>query len=198
MKALIDPAPHNDRELLERLAGGDATAFTLLFHSYKDKLYSFILHLSGSTTIAEDVLQEIFLKIWQNREGLTKVNNFNAYLFRMAQNKALNVLRRHSLEALLVKKLGDRTSVANPGEPDSAKEVQELLNKVLERLPAQQRKVFELSRNEDLKYEEIAERLNISVSTVRNHMVQALKTIREFIRESGLVCIIYYGLAAFL
>lgn len=195
IKALIENAPYNEKELLERLAGGDEAAFTLLFNSYKDKLYAFVLYLSGSGATAEDVLQETFLKIWQNRSEMMKINNFNAYLFRMAQNRALNALRRHSLEALIIQKLRHQLpATANPGESVPGREVQELLHKVLEQLPPQQRRVFELSRNHELKYEEIAAEMNISASTVRNHMVQALKTIRQFLQSSGLAAAMYFSL----
>ncbi len=180
---MTKPTPYNEKELLERLAGGDAMAFTLLFQTYKDKLYSFILHLSGSTTTAEDALQEVFLKIWQNRSDMLQVDNFQAYLFRMAQNRALNVFRRQSLESLILKKINDQQQASsNFNEPLSGKETQALLQKALDRLPPQQRKVFELSRNQDFTYQEIAEQLNISTSTVRNHMVQALKSLRDYFK----------------
>jgi RNA polymerase sigma-70 factor (ECF subfamily) len=183
---------HYGNELLTQVIRGDEAAFGQLFQSYKDKLYSFIYHLSGSSATAEDVLQEVFLKIWRDRSELTGIENFNAYLFRMAQNQAINVLRRQSREALI---LAEIRRIAPEGiqgdEALYAKEVEAVLHKAINSLPARQRRVYQLSREDGLKYEEIAATLNISVSTVRNHMVQALKAIREFILATYPAALLY-------
>ncbi len=185
--------PHyTEEELLNRLAGNDETAFARLFEAYRDKLYSFIFHLSGSSVLAEDVLQEVFLKIWRDRSHLSGISNFNAYLFRMAQNQAINMLRRQSRETLILAEIRRlSTEAAGAGELFSAKEVQFLLDRALNSLPPQQKRVYELSRDQGLKYEQIAAEMNISVSTVRNHMVQALRSIREFIQASYPTGILY-------
>ena len=172
----------NENELLKQIVQGDEIAFEQLFQLYKNKLYAFIYQLSGSVTIAEDVLQEVFLKIWRNRTQLTGIDNFNAYLYRMAQNHAVNVLRRQSRDALLlteVQRLAPQKVFGD--EWLAAKEVQTALQQAISSLPARQRKVYQLGHEQGLSYEEIANMLNISTSTVRNHMVQALKTIREYI-----------------
>jgi RNA polymerase sigma-70 factor (ECF subfamily) len=172
----------NGNELLIRVVQGDEIAFGQLFRQYKDKLYSFILHLSGSATIAEDVLQDVFLKIWRDRHQLTNIDNFNAYLYRMAQNTAINVLRRQSREALLLTEVQRLAPHGVQGdELLAAKEVRTALQQAINNLPPQQRKVYQLGKEQGLTYEQIAVSLGISTSTVRNHMVQALKTIREYI-----------------
>lgn len=185
---------YTEKELLARLSGGDQSAFTQLFYDHKDKLYSYIMHVTGSAAVAEDVLQDVFLKIWVNRSDMAAVDNFGAYLFRMAQNRAINGLRRQSRGALILAEISkdSEASESSTGEDIlSGKEVRELLQQALDRLPAQQRRVFEMSRNEGLKYQEIAERLGISPSTVRNHMIQALKSIREFILNTYPLGVIY-------
>lgn len=172
----------NGNELIIRVVQGDEIAFEQLFRQYKDKLYSFILHLSGSATIAEDVLQDVFLKIWRDRHQLTGIDNFNAYLYRMAQNTAINVLRRQSREALLLNEVQRLAPEGVQGdELLAAKEVRAALQQAINNLPPQQRKVYQLGKEQGLTYEEIAAALGISTSTVRNHMVQALKSIREYI-----------------
>jgi RNA polymerase sigma-70 factor (family 1) len=172
----------NGNELIIRVVQGDEIAFGQLFREYKNKLYSFIFHLSGSATIAEDVLQDVFLKIWRDRDQLTGIDNFNAYLYRMAQNTAINVLRRQSREALLLNEVQRLAPEGVQGdELLAAKEVQTALQQTINNLPPQQRKVYQLGQEQGLTYEQIAGSLGISTSTVRNHMVQALKAIREFI-----------------
>jgi RNA polymerase sigma-70 factor (family 1) len=172
----------NGNELIIRVVQGDEIAFGQLFRQYKNKLYSFILHLSGSATIAEDVLQDVFLKIWRDRDQLTGIDNFNAYLYRMAQNTAINVLRRQSREALLLNEVQRLAPEGVQGdELLAAKEVRTALQQAINNLPHQQRKVYQLGQEQGLTYEQIAGSLGISTSTVRNHMVQALKAIREYI-----------------
>lgn len=174
--------PINGNELIIRVVQGDEIAFEQLFRQYKNKLYSFIFHLSGSATIAEDVLQDVFLKIWRDRTQLTGIDNFNAYLYRMAQNTAINVLRRQSREALLLNEVQRLAPEGVQGhELLAAKEVQAALQQAINNLPPQQRKVYQLGQEQGLTYEQIAGALGISSSTVRNHMVQALKAIREYI-----------------
>ncbi len=186
---------HIEKELLLMLSQGDEIAFTKLFYAYKNKLYSFILQLTGSAAMAEDVVQETFLKVWRNRAAFSALENFNAYLFKIAQNDAINGLRRQSRGYLIMSAIEREKTDSNDIEDIlTGKEMKAVLQQAVDRLPPQQRRVFELSRNEGLKYEEIANQLNISVSTVRNHMVQALKTIREFITSSYPFGIIYCAL----
>jgi RNA polymerase sigma-70 factor (ECF subfamily) len=183
---------YTEAEWLGQLANHDENAFAHLFHAYRNKLYSFILHLSGSSALAEDILQEVFLKIWRDRTRLTGIDNFNAYLFRMAQNQAINVLRRQSREAQILAEIKRISAEGVHGDDIlSAKEVQTLLHKALNNLPPQQRRVYELGRDQGLKYESIAAEMNISVSTVRNHMVQALKSIREYLQNAYPSSILY-------
>lgn len=186
---------YTEKELLSLLAQGDEIAFTKLFYSYKDKLYSFLIHVTGSPDAAQDVLQDVFLKVWKDRQVFVGVDNLNAYLFRMAQNHAINGLRRQSRTALILTEIAREERADHTAETIlSGKEVQALLQQAVGRLTPQQRQVFELSRNQGLKYEEIAAQLNISVSTVRNHMVQALKQIREYILAAYPIGAVYCAL----
>ncbi|WPQ65269.1 RNA polymerase sigma-70 factor [Chitinophaga sancti] len=182
----------DDIALVNKLAGNDEVAFEALFHKYKDKLYSFLLHLGNSPTAAEDVLQDVFMKLWTRRAQLGEIDNFNAYLFRMAANQAINLMRRQSREIRILDELQLYTIDENgTTQAMSEKEVQEVLAKALATLPQQQYKVFMLSREHGLKYEEIAAEMGISAATVRNHMVQALKKIRTYLESSHIISIIY-------
>lgn len=188
---------YTEKELLIMLSKGNEQAFTTLFYNYKNKLYSFLLHFTGSSSIAEDVLQEIFLKVWKNRQMFSEIENFSAYLYKMAQNDAINGLKRQSRSHFILAKIDGSKSITQSNEDIlAAKEVTELMQQAVNRLPAQQRRVYELSRNAGLTYDQIAEQLHISASTVRNHMVQALKTIREFLLRYyplGIICCILFS-----
>lgn len=182
----------DDIALVNKLASDDQVAFEVLFHKYKDKLYSFLIHLGNSASAAEDVLQDVFMKIWDRRTQLGEIDNFNAYLFRMAANQAINLMRRQSREIKILDELKLYTIDENgTAQAMSEKEVQETLAKALATLPQQQYKVFMLSREHGLKYDDIATEMGISSATVRNHMVQALKKIRVYLESSHIISIIY-------
>lgn len=182
----------DDIALVNKLAHDDEVAFEVLFHKYKDKLYSFLIHLGNSASAAEDVLQDVFMKIWDRRTQLGDIDNFNAYLFRMAANQAINLMRRQSREIRILDELKLYTIDENgTAQAMSEKEVQETLAKALATLPQQQYKVFMLSREHGLKYDDIAAEMGISSATVRNHMVQALKKLRTYLESSHIISIIY-------
>ena len=174
--------PYEEKELLARVAKGDATAFHSLFSQYRHKVYHIALRMLQSAGHAEDALQEVFMKIWVGREKLPEISCFSAYLNTITRNHIYNALRKLANEELLLEKLLSPSSAAY--RPDAAienmslRELQEALQKVMDTLTPQQKKVFELSRMEGLKHEEIALRLNISRETVKKHVSEALRVIR--------------------
>ena len=173
---------YNEKVLLSLLAQGDHSAFERLFFAHKDKLYSFLFHLTGSGSMAQDILQDVFLKIWLKREECETIDHFSSYLFKAARNQAINGFKRNGRTCLLIAELSrESANIVDTDHPILARELKLLLRRAIDSLPTQQRKVFELSRNDGFKYEEIAEKLGISTATVRNHMIQALKKIREHI-----------------
>ena len=166
--------------LLREAAAGKEMAFTELFHRYKYKLYGYIFALTRSKEMAEDVVQDVFLKFWQRRETMGELNEFAPYLFRMAQNRAINGFQRMATEALALAALRQTTGTNAMDIEDQlvAKDLEERLHDAVQKLPPQQQLVYRLSREEGLKHEEIAERLKIAPGTVKNHMIAALRTLR--------------------
>lgn len=179
------PQRNIDNELLEKIKQGDESAFTALFYSYKDKLYSFIYGLTRSELKTQDIIQDIFLKIWQNRESFSEVENMNAYIYVMARNVAFDSFRKLSGT---VSVLDELIAAADSEDQEDSPEIRlirkELLERVsgaIDRLPAQQRRVLEMSKEQGMKYNEIAEELNISVWTVKNTLKQALINLRKIL-----------------
>jgi RNA polymerase sigma-70 factor (ECF subfamily) len=169
-----------EKELLHRIAKGDEVAFAELFYSYKDKLYSFLLPMTGAEA-AEDLLQEVFLKLWTRREDLRTVDNIGSYIFRMAKNKALSDLKR-SLHYETILSEEARKEERNPVDTSEIlkqRNLKQQIHNAVESLPPQQKKVYLLSREEGLMLEEIATQLGISLSTVKNHLVQAMRNLRD-------------------
>jgi len=172
---------YNEKRLLQLSAMGDETAFTRVFHFYKHKLYSFLIRLTESPEMTEDVIQDIFLKLWKNRAGLTTIDNFSSYIFRMGQNQCISHFKRSAKETLILAELQKDLAVSS-SETDgylATKEVQQKLHEAIGKLSKQQKLVYTLSREQGLKHEEIARHLNISISTVKNHMIDALRILRK-------------------
>lgn len=175
------------------MAEGDEKAFEEVFNMFQRKVYAYILKITGTAEIAEDGLQDIFLKIWQNRSKLTEIENFNAYVHRMAYNYAYSGFRNMAKEALVLAEL-KKNSTVNTIDPENlllTKEVKAQIQALVDQLTPQQREVFRLSREGGLKHEEIAKQLGISVLTVKKHMSLALKVLREEIINR-------YGILVFL
>lgn len=177
---------HSEKELLRQVAWGSEKAFAELFNTYRPKLYTAIFRITKSREIAEDTVGDVFLKIWTNRESLIEIENFSAYLNRMAQNHAYTGFRRLAKESLVLAELRRETYTdnTNPGQVLMAKEVKTFIQETIDKLTPRQKLVFLLSRQEGLKHEEIADRLNISLSTVKSHIGDALRYLRDEIGKS--------------
>jgi RNA polymerase sigma-70 factor (family 1) len=187
---------YTEQDLLKRSAKGEEAAFAELFTRYKFKLYGFVYRLTQSAEMAEDVVQDVFLQLWKNQATLVGIDNFGAYLFRMAQNQCINAFKRMARETAIMRQLLTGEAPFAPDTPESTlafKEMEALFKKAVDQLPPQQKKVYQLSREQGLKHEEIAEQLQISPGTVKNHMVQLLRTLREHLEKNlhpsaGLYC----------
>jgi RNA polymerase sigma-70 factor (ECF subfamily) len=171
-----------EQELLKRFGQGDEHAFSELFFAYKDKLYTFLFAITKSEEIAQDLLQDVFFKVWQNRQQAARADNFNAYIYRIARNGAIDGLRRFSKESSILNELAYLESGSFTQDPFERLKVQETLKRIndaVNKLPEQQRKVYLLHKEEDYRQDEIAAEMNLSVSTVRNHLMQALANLRR-------------------
>jgi RNA polymerase sigma-70 factor (ECF subfamily) len=166
--------------LLSRLKDGDQHAFNSLFYSYKDKLFGFLLRITGSVEESEDIIQNVFLKIWQERQCADKVKNLNAYIFKIAQNQMIDHVRKYSKEKIQSLNLDIRKEDINP-KPDELlfeKEKQMIMQEAVNRLTPQQKKIFVYHKEQGIALKNIAEEMNLSLSTVQNHMNQAIRNIR--------------------
>jgi RNA polymerase sigma-70 factor (ECF subfamily) len=168
----------NDYQYVEKLAQDDHASFRWLFMHYFPKLKIFIAGLVKSEAIAEELSQDIFVKIWEKRKTLTAVQSFNAYIYRMAKNAVLNHFQHEYVKEKYAKQSFSGSAVP-ADELFQAKETELLIELTVAKMPAQRRKVFELSRKSQLKNEEIAKKLYLSKKTVENHLTLALREIRE-------------------
>jgi RNA polymerase sigma-70 factor (ECF subfamily) len=172
---------NSEPDLLLKISQGDEAAFARLFHTYHNRLRAFVMHLTGSEPLAEEIVQEIFIRIWEKREKLSRVTHFHPYLYAVAKNYSMSFLKKLGRE--MARKQEWEMSVVNAsreGEDTVIKSYHNIIDQAVSELPDQRRKVYLLSRDEGLRQAEIAERLAISLETVKKHMVLALRSIRSY------------------
>lgn len=167
----------SDAILVEAIVKSNHAAFSQLFHKYGPMLYAFVVSILKDETESEEVVQDIFLKIWEKRKELKPDSSFKSYLFTIAYNAARKVYRKK----LLDNKYKQEAAIMlgqNPSSELSTIEFRNLLDYVdtlIEKLPSARREIFVMSKKEGLKNEEIATRLNLSEQTVKNQLVAARK-----------------------
>ena len=174
-----------DRALILQVSEGDEYAFRILFDQYRNKIFSIAWKITGVRSAGEDVVQEVFIKLWMNREKLAEVENLDAYVNTITRNHILNNLRKVAYEQSFLEDLIREQSVntKNVSDPVLYNELLNLVHTAIQQLSPRQKKIFQLSRTEGLKHAEIAAQLNISQSTVKDHMVEALRSIKIFLNS---------------
>ncbi len=173
---------HNEEQLLEFTSKGDESAFTTLYNFYSHKIYAFALKLTQSTTVAQEIVEDVFLKIWIRRATLNEIENFNAYLFTIARNETYKILKQIAKNYKIVLLSENNESLVHNSAEDYLvdKEFTSLLQKAIDRLPHQQKQVYKLMKEEDLKRGEVAKLLHVQPETVKFHLAQAMKNIRAY------------------
>lgn len=171
----------DEKSILEQFAAGSHAAFRELFMRYHPKVYCFILGLVKSEGDAEDLAQEVFLKLWTHRSRFTEVRSFGSYLYVLSKHTAFNYMesRKMCLEDLekAAEVSGERNET--PYEDLVASDLRLLVDMIVESMPAQRKAIYRMSRNEGLSNMEISERLRLSKKTVENHLNLALKELRN-------------------
>lgn len=178
---------HNERELLIRIAEGDETAFASLFHFYTARLHIHVTSLVKSAPIAEEIIQETFLRVWINRDQLPGIDHPRAWIFSIASNICFNHLRSQLRKEKHLRILAGAAAESQAETPvlTELKEMRSAIHDAVDHLSGQRRLIWLLYREQGLKQSEIASQLNISVSTVKNTIAQSLEFIRKHMRTKG-------------
>jgi RNA polymerase sigma-70 factor (ECF subfamily) len=179
--------------LAMRIKLGDEQAFELLFRKYYIRLSSFANKFLNDPEEAAEIVQDVFSKIWEGRDEINPEDCLKAYIFKIAQNLSLNKLRRKKIESKyteIYKLVYIEQQEFSAHESLLARELEEHIALSIGKLPAECRKVFELSRIEGLKYREIADTLQISVKTVEAQMSKALRSLRIELNEYMILLLI--------
>lgn len=170
---------------------GDKAAFESLFRSFYSRLVGYAVRVLGDQDEAEEIVQQVFVGLWESRSNMSEPASVQSYLFRSVYNRCMNVVEKEKVKNRHREEVIANGNVSvQPGEELHHAELKREMKKAMDKLPEQCRRVFELSRNEGLKYAAIAEVLNISVKTVENHMGKALKILREELKDYLVVLLI--------
>ncbi len=180
---------YNEGLLLQRIAAGDEPAFTELYNHYWRKLYSYLMRMTKSHEVAEELTCDIFTKLWTGRELISEIRDMDAFLFKVARNKAISffriVAKQKKIQAVVARQM-QYLQVADAANRLLDAETRAVLYEAVRQLSPQRRLVFTLSREEGLTHEQIAERLHLSTQTVKKTMSNALASIRVFIQKRGI------------
>lgn len=176
----------DEKELLLLLLNGNEQAFEKIYRLYSSRLYGNLLKLVKSETEAQEILQDVFLKIWDNRQNIDIEKSFRSYLFKIAENKVVDFFRKVARDK---KREAELISLATNEyvpveELLQSDEKTALLQKAIDSLPPQRQQVFRLCKLEGKSYKEVSEQLGISVSTISDHIVKATKSIRDYFENN--------------
>ncbi len=184
-------------ELLTRLKNGDMLAFDRVYELYSHKLFSFVFKILKNEAEADDIVQEVFVKIWESRHKLEDYKLLNSYIFTIAYNNSIDLIRKRISNTKYLEHLKNSAVVNVAPTIISQIEFNELntqAEKLIASLPERQKQVYILHRQEGLTYPEIAEQLGISKNTVENHMVKALKYLHQNMDNSLLINMLFVSL----
>lgn len=183
----------NEKELLRLVANGDERAFSNLVAQYSTIVYRYLIYWLKEPRLVEETAQDIFIRIWRNRQKLPEIQNFRGYLYVVTRNKANTELNRQLLESPVRDMDRLEEIMIRPHHNLELKELSAILNRAIEALPPRRKEIFMLSREEGLTYDAIATRLQITRGTVKDHMVSALLFLRKYISEQAGIVISLSG-----
>ena len=161
--------------------------FEELFRKHEQMLYTLARRLTKSDLHAKDIIQEVFLKLWEQKDTLHTIHNIEAWLYRLTENKVIDFLRKAAADSRLQETIWNNLSKQEneTGALVEAKEYDQIIRKAIDRLPPQRKLIYQLNREKGLNYQEIADELHISRHTVKNQLSTALQAIRSFLASSA-------------
>lgn len=184
-----------DKELAKLLASNSEEAFCELYIRYKDKLWQYAYHLLKSAEETDDIIQEVFIRLWEVRNFINPELSFSSFIYTMTRNRIMNYFRDVDIKqqvekALLLKrKVKEESIEANL----ITAEYQKILLDAISQLPPQRKRIFNMSRMDNLSYKEIALQLGISVNTVQEHISEALRFIKTyFFKHSDIILTVFF------
>lgn len=178
---------NNEKHDVELLRQGSSVAFERLFHQYGGKLYNFLLKISaGDKYLAEEIVQRTFIKIWNTHSQVNPNKSFISYLCTIAKNMLMNEYEHQTVEYLYREYVFKYLSLSNQVTPDKElgrNLLEEYIDQLTEKLPPARRQIFIMSRKQMMSNKEIAEKLNITESTIQTQLSKALAFMKEQLQD---------------
>lgn len=186
----------SDSDLARKIKNGEKNAYQELFERYAPRIYQFSLTYLKNQADAEELVQDVFLKIWEKRDTLDQSKNIKSFIFKIAVNTIYDFIRHKNIENAFSDFVRSNSEAGSNSTWHSVifDEMQENLQKLLSQLPEQQKKIFQLSKEEGLSNEEIAAKLNLSKRTVENHLYRAVSFLKENFRNESLISMLFFYL----
>lgn len=184
---MVKEGSYNEEQLLKRLAAGDDIAFNTIYEQYQQSVFAFAFYLTKSKELSEEVVQEVFVRVWEKKEQLPENMMILPYIKRMTQNLVLDLFRKAGREQALQQQLQDamRNIFSHPDDQLQEKELRRIYRQGIDLLPPQKKIIYTLHRDHQLSYEQIADKLGLSPHTVRNHMAEAIRSVRAHVNKHG-------------
>ncbi len=184
-----------DPHIIKRLSDGDQSAFRIVFEHYYPRVSEFVRRIVKSESLAEDITQDIFVKIWERREIFSvEVSSFSKYIYVMSRNAAINALRRTGRITPLSSESFGQSDSTSIEDSYYAQEKELIIRLAVCQMPEQRRRIFEMSRYMGMDNQTIATTLNLSKKTVENHLTLALKTLRSILAVWISIFVIGWGI----
>lgn len=190
---LKEGSSFTDKQLFKEVSEGNEQAFQLVFKRYYQRMFSFAGTVVKSPHLAEEIVQEVFIRLWEQRERLAGIKNPENYFFIVIRNRAYNYLRAAANEQSRREQLWEAMQ-QRAAEPDSSLEAEEadrFFEKIMAKLSPQQQKVFRMSRVEGYSHQQIADELKLSKLTVKKHVADSLKVFKGYLKYFGQLFFFY-------
>jgi len=192
---LDEQSRYSDKELVSELKKGNIEAFNQIFYAYSSKLYHFAYGYLKSKEDAEEMVQEIFSKIWDKRANINEEYQFRSYLFSIA----FNYIKKHFRSKALINRYieistSDNQETLQTQDDVNYASLKLLVNQLVDKMPQKRKEVFVRSRFEGKNTKEISEEMNISQSTVENHLYQALRFLRLHLKDENIAGLLFFWL----
>ena len=184
----MQPLPYEDTAIIEAFQNGDEFAFVSIYNRYKGPVYAFCLKMLLNTELAQDVMQDTFLRVYENRDRLLNAGSFRAWLFTIARNQCLNQLRRNNAHVAYdvditdSKQLRDRNKQSPAADLEKSEKI-ELVNRFLLELKPDYREVIVLREYQNLSYEEIAAITRSTLSAVKSRLFKARRKLAKYMER---------------
>ncbi|TWV96791.1 RNA polymerase sigma-70 factor [Chitinophaga pinensis] len=185
----------SEEEVLLRMMQGDESAFTKIYRHYHASLYVYLLRFCRVPSLAEDLVHDVFLKVWEIRDRINPEMSFTGYLYRIARNHVIKTIEKLATDKNFRDQLFSQLDDVSPVQPEQqvrTKEYDRLFQEALVRMPPQRLNVFKLCRQEGKSYDEVALLLGISRNAVKKHMVLGMRFIYDYVHRHGDILLAIY------